>query len=472
MHRFASADLTEWRSRPDRKPLVIRGARQVGKSHLVRQFADQEFDSLLLVDFENDPDLEAIFVSRRPREILQALELRFDQSVVPGKTLLFLDEIQAGLQALPALRYFYEQVPELHIIAAGSLLDFALADHQFSMPVGRIEYLHLGPMQFEEFLLATRKHRLREFLSNLQVDESIAAPIHDQLMREFRRFLVVGGMPEVVAAYAASNSESESLGESLRECGRPKHALLSTFEDDFGKYRAKVDQPRLRKLYRRIPQMVGNKFKYVHVDRHDRSKNIAAALQMLNYARVCHTVRHSTCDGVPLGASASERHFKVLFLDVGLAATACGLSLADFDTRDDITVGDAGRMCEQFVGQHLLYSRRSYQEPELHYWMREKRGASAEVDYVISVGPEVIPVEVKSGKTGTLKSMQLFLREKGLGLGVRINGDVPSMVTATTSLADGDNVSFRLLSLPLYMVGQVPRLCRDALEDPTGGAGA
>jgi uncharacterized protein len=180
-------------------------------------------------------------------------------------------------------------------------------------------------------------------------------------------------------------------------------------------------------------------------------------------ARVAHRVRHSAANGVPLGAEADDRSFKVLFLDVGLLSRSCGLTALDVEGVEDPMPINAGAVCEQYVGQHLLHAGEPYEEPALHCWIRQKRGSSAEVDYVISLGETVVPVEVKAGKTGTLKSMHLFLREKGRDFGLRFNADFPSLLEAETSLADGRNRPFRLLSLPLYMAGQARRLCREAI---------
>ncbi len=451
MYRHEMEDLERWHDRARRKPLVIRGARQVGKTTLVRLFAERSFEGLAEVNFERDPKLASLFAANDPAATLERLELHLDLEIAPGRTLLFLDEIQAAPKVLASLRYFYEELPALHVVAAGSLLELALEKPEFSVPVGRIEYLHLGPMQFEEFLLAAGKARLADHLGEHALGDEIPAAIHRQLMRWLRSFLVVGGMPDAVRAFVETGSHQES--EAV------KHSILSTFRDDFGKYGARVDSTRLRKVFERLPLTVGDKLKYVHIDRGERAKDLAAALHLLALARVAYRVRHTAANGIPLGAEADDRKFKALFLDVGLMATASGLTLLDLEQADEVMMVNSGALCEQLVGQHLLYSAPSWEEPQLFYWAREKRGSSAEVDYVISQGREIIPVEVKAGKTGTLKSLHLFLREKQRRFAVRLSSAPPSVLEATTSLSDGKNVPFRLVSLPLYMVGQVRRLC-------------
>jgi hypothetical protein len=209
--------------------------------------------------------------------------------------------------------------------------------------------------------------------------------------------------------------------------------------------------------------LAGRKFKYSGIDREERSRELGRALDLLCLARVAHRVRHTAANGVPLGAEVDDRSFKVLFMDVGLLCRSCGLSVLDTEEAADPMRINSGAVAEQFVGQHLLHAGEPYAEPGLHCWMREKSQSSAEVDYVIPVGGKVVPVEVKAGRTGALKSLHVFLREKGRDFGLRFNTDGPSLLEAETSLADGGNRPFRLLSLPLYMAGQTLRLCEENL---------
>lgn len=455
MHRFALRYLADWKCRSSRKPLVVRGARQVGKSFLVQMFAADQFDTLLEINFERDPDAAGLFESKSPRKIVPLLEARFNRDLKPGSGLLFLDEIQAAPEVFAALRYFHEEMPGLHVIAAGSLLEFVLEEHSFSMPVGRVEYLHLGPMQFEEFLLALGRDKLKALLDGYGPGESTPEAIHAELLRLFRQFVIIGGMPEAVRSFAETGS--------YRDSEPVKQSILSTYRDDFSKYRGRVPHRRVDKVFTKAPQLVGQKFKYSHVDRDDRAARLAAALDLLCLARVTHRVRHTAANGVPLGAEADDRNFKVLFMDVGLLCRSCGLGAADIEAAEDVMLVNAGAVCEQFIGQHLLYSRPFYEEPELYRWMRQKRSSAAEVDYVTAIGQQIVPVEVKAGKTGTLKSLHLFLMEKRRELGLRFNSDRPSLLDGETSVAGRARKHFRLLSLPLYMVGQARRLCREVM---------
>jgi predicted AAA+ superfamily ATPase len=456
MYRSALNYLAEWKSRQNRKPLVLRGARQVGKSFLVRQLAKESFANLVEINFEQMPDVASFFVSKTPRTILPLLEARFNAPFEPGKTLLFLDEIQAAPEVFAALRYFHEETPDLHVIAAGSLLEFVLREHSFSMPVGRIEYLHLGPMSFEEFLQAMGREKLQQWLASFSLSDAVPDGMHQALMSLVRRYCVVGGMPEAVAAFAQNNS--------FPECEQVQQSILSTYRDDFFKYASKVQHRRVEKIFVKLPQLVGRKFMFSHVDHEERSRDLGAALELLCLARVAHKVRHSHGNGVPLGAEADDRTFKALFLDVGLLCRACGVRVLDVERAGDPMLVNAGAVCEQLVGQHLLLSGAFYEEPSLYCWMRDKPNSSAEVDYLLAHGPHVIPVEVKAGATGRLKSMHLFLSEKNRDFGLRFNSDVPSLLDARTPQIDGNTRPFRLLSLPFYLIGQARRLSETALE--------
>lgn len=444
MYRNALDFIKKWYRKGNRKPLIIRGARQVGKSFLVRDFARRESLSLLDINFEKEPESADFFDQRSIQKTCELLELQYKKRITPQNTILFLDEIQAAPQVIPVLRYFYEERPELCVIAAGSLLEFALRDHSFSMPVGRLEYLHLGPMTFEEFLEAREERDLKKFLGTYHLEETIPFPLHRRLMEQIRTFCATGGMPEAIDTF---------LKYSWPECEAAKKNILSTYEDDFSKYRHRVPDLRLRKIFQKIPRLLGEKLKYVHIDSEERSKELSQALDLLCLAGIGHRVCHSASNGVPLGAEINPKFFKLLFLDVGLASSACGLNRIDIEKEKDLNLVNQGKLTEQLIGQHLLYEGPPYQSPEIYYWAREKKNASAEVDYVTSVGPQVIPIEVKSGKSGTLRSLRLFLKEKGGSVGIRFNSEPPTLLREEGLI---------LFSLPFYFVGQWKRLLQES----------
>ncbi len=458
MYRSALSYLHEWKNKRSRKPLVIRGARQVGKSYLVQMFANDAFENIIEINFERHSNLRSLFASNDIHSIVQFIEVTYNISVVPGKTLLFFDEIQAAPEVFATLRYFYEDIPGLHIIAAGSLLEFVLENHEFSMPVGRIEYLHLGPLTFDEFLLALDRNQLSQFLNDYHINDLLPEAIHLELMKLFRQYLIIGGMPEAVCSYANTHS--------YLECDIIQQSLISTYRNDFNKYAGHVHCERLEKVFLKVPHVVGKKFKYTHIDREEKSRDLKQALHLLILSRVIMPVYHSSCNGIPLGAEASDRCFKLLFLDVGLLNKSMGVSAADLEKVEDLNLVNMGAVCEQFIGQHLLYSAELFKEPEIFYWMREKKNSNAKVDYILLVGQRIIPIEVKAGKVGTLKSLHMYMMEKKCHIGLRFNSDIPSL----TPFSLNDYTSpLHLLSLPHYMVGQSKRLLREMMKGMNDG---
>jgi predicted AAA+ superfamily ATPase len=441
--------LKNWKDKKTRKPLVIRGARQVGKSYLVRQFAQIYALDILEINFELNDDYIACFQSKDPKQIITLLELKASQKVISGKTLIFLDEIQAAPQVLASLRYFYEILPQLHIIAAGSLLDFILEEHSFSMPVGRIEYMHLGPLNFKDFLKGIEKEQLVKFIEEYHLSTPFPIVIHDELMKMFKLYLAIGGMPEAIQVYKDTGS--------LLEVDMIKQSILLSYRDDFSKYGRRFKHSIIQKVFQKLSFQIGQKLKYVNLDSNEKSSDLKNALHLLELARIYYPVYHTAANGIPLRAQTNEKIQKPLFLDVGLLSKACGVNYAEIEAADEVTLINSGSLCEQFIGQHLLYAKPSYEEPELFYWCREKRQSSAEIDYILNYGSKIIPVEIKAGKTGTLKSLHVFIQEKQLNYGVRFNADTPSECEIPISLP-GASGKFRLLSLPLYMVEELSRM--------------
>lgn len=374
-----------------------------------------------------------------------------EREIKPGKSLLFLDEVQVKPEILGVLRYFYEELPDLHVIAAGSLLDFEMVSPTFSMPVGRISYMHMGPMNFTEFLCAMGDEKLAEFVRTWQVDEDIPEAIHHKLMLRLRQNIAVGSMPEAVAAFAEA--------ENYKLCEEVKQDLLGTFSDDFAKYAKQNDHDLIRLAFRKSPLILGRKVKYSEISSDKRSVDVARVLDQLTLARVITKVLRSSANGLPLSAEENDKFFKLLFLDTGLVSTLLNLSYQALQGEDLLQV-NSGALAEQWVGQALLHSLDPHENPFLHYWAREQRSSSAEVDYVIAVGGKVIPIEVKAGKSGSLKSLHVFLKEKNSDFAVRFNADKPSLMNASHHLSDQSIKEYQLLSLPLYMAGQCRRLLK------------
>jgi len=456
MKRRLEAALSTWSKHPGRKPLVLRGARQVGKSWLVREWGARRYGPVIELNLERDPHLGSCFKGNDPRATLRRLEAYTGRIISPdGSALLFLDEIQASPEVLAKLRWFAEELPRLPVIAAGSLLDFALADHSFSMPVGRIAYLHLEPLGFEEFLDALGEQPLARALAELEVKQVRRDPdpfpeaLHQKAVALFREYLLVGGMPAAVAQYRTARS--------LPAIGQVHRDLLATIRDDFAKYADRVHHRRLTAVFDSVPQQLGGKFSFARVDRSERAAALARAVELLCLARVCHRVQASPAVRVPVAAGAEARSFKLLLLDVGLVSAALGLTLEDLEGAD-LTLANQGAVAEQVVGQLLRLNFAAGQSAGLHYWRRAERGSEAEVDYVVQHGAALVPIEVKAGATGSLKSLHVLMAERKWARAVRFNADLPSLVEVRVKTRPGAAANYELLSLPLYLVEQLPRL--------------
>ncbi|MCK4505554.1 MAG: ATP-binding protein [Candidatus Aegiribacteria sp.] len=455
MYRRALDYLVEWKDRKSRKPIVIRGARQVGKTWLARELAATCFDNLVEINFEYEIEAASLFESRNPKEIISLLEVRYGRKIVPGKTLLFLDEIQSSIDVFSTLRYFYELLPELHVIATGSLLEFHFGKDGINVPVGRVEYMFLGPMDFEEFLNALGKTELVQYLNSFTIDRIIPEAIHLQLIKLLTQYILVGGMPESIFLFLET--------ESYRECDMLKQAILSSYIDDFAKYGARMNVDLIRDIFAKLPFLVGFKFKYSAISRTSRAREIRKMTGNLFKAGIATPIFSSSCNGIPIKAEKNVGIFKILFIDVGLLCRACGLNSIDMLGTDKLMMINSGAVAEQFAGQHLLSEREFYEKPELYYWAREKKNSSAEVDYVTVSGRNIIPIEIKAGKTGSLKSLHMFLKTKEKAFGIRFNMDLPSLTENVTGLS-GENVEYKLLSLPLYLIGQYKRLVRECCK--------
>ena len=456
MKRLAEDTLHRWLTARRRKPLVLRGARQVGKTTLVRRFAAAAGLALCEVNLERHLYLDRVFESLDTGRILRELETlggtRLDRAV------LFLDEVQSTPHALPALRYLYEDRPDLPVVAAGSLLEFILAEHGFSMPVGRIQYLHLGPLTFREFLAAVDPEAAVPVELTLDTPPTEAA--HRRLGRRLREYLVVGGLPEAVLAYRESGSPVEVAAVH--------RSIASTYEDDFAKYARRTPLARLQRLFRLLPRSVGHPVSYRRLDPDARAAEVSQAIDLLVKARVCHRVSHSHCSGLPLGADAGNHAGKLVFMDVGLMNHLCGLDLTDIEALDDTRLVNEGGVAEQYVGQQLASLSGGERPPELHYWLRHARRGNAEIDYVVSYRNWIVPIEVKAGRSGSLKSLLQFVHEKRPPIAVRFDANPPSVQTvrhAIRTATGTQDVDARILSLPLYAVEALPRLLQTLRAD-------
>ncbi len=431
MKRLITQQLLDWKIKKRRKPLLVRGARQVGKTWAILDFGSNHMEGkVLLIDLEKRPSWRRVFDGDLdPRRLLSELEILLETRITPGRDLLFLDEIQACPRALTALRYFYEELPELHVAAAGSLLDFSLGEA--SLPVGRIQFLEVHPMCFVEYLWACGREMAAETV--LKKPTKLPANIHHDLLEEARRYFFIGGMPESVKSYTETGS--------LKECFEIQFELIHALRQDFSKYAGHSDKRCLNAVLSSTACNIGRQIKYSGLSEDFTPPTNRKAFYLLNQARILRKVRAASAKGLPLEASSSERIFKALLVDIGLMQHLCGLPANREYAKGDLLDIHEGAMAEQFVGQELLAGGQS----DLFYWSRRARSSSAEVDYLISSSSGVLPIEVKSGPSGRLRSLHMLLQtypdcSHGIVLSCGEYAELPER---------------RILFLPLYYAFQI-----------------
>jgi len=397
MKRFITKELLLWQKHSNRKPLILRGARQVGKTWVVEDFGKNHFKGRVhKIDLEKRPDLYEIFDKNLDvKRIIAELELILGVTIEPDNDLLFFDEVQSCPRVLMALRYFYEEMPELHVIAAGSLLEFAIKD--ISFPVGRVQFMNMYPMTFAEYLIATGKEKAAETI--LSVPQELPDAVHQMLLDELRNYLFVGGMPECVAVYSQSGKFNSAFDVQAE--------LVDSFRQDFSKYAQYSDKRCLNAVLINTAKSVGQQIKYARLTDSFSVPTIKKALDLLTLARVVNKVSSASPAGLPLGSTASEKKFKATLVDIGLMQFLCGMSISDEFKKSDLLAIYRGALAEQFVGQEILAAG----QRELYYWSRDTKSSTAEVDYLVSKEGKVVPIEVKSSASGRLKSMHLILKE-------------------------------------------------------------
>ena len=386
--RFIDDKLLEWKVSPRRKPLLIRGARQVGKSTAVRELGKQ-FRFFVEINLEKLPDLIQLFTENIDvMKTCEKLSGTLSIPIIPGDTLLFIDEIQVSKDALMSLRYFKEDYPELHVIAAGSLLEFALEELP-SFGVGRIRSLYMYPFSFDEFLMAQGLDLLMEYKNAATAENPLPQASHNELVEQLRSFYLVGGMPAAVDEWIQT--------KSYLEVSRVHREIIDSYNDDFSKYKKRISPLLLRQTLRSVAQQVGSKFVCSEVTDDVKSTMIKEALRLLSLAGLIVPVVHTTANGLPLGAGEDVRYTKYLFFDF-------------------VNKGGASEM---FAGLEMMKYGDCYMKAEMHYWQNASKASQAEVDYVASRNGKVLPIEVKASTQGSMQSLWIFMREHHLHDAVR-----------------------------------------------------
>ncbi len=401
--RKISKSLATWSISETRRPLLLRGARQIGKSFAVQELAKTHYKNFYVVNFERNPSLKKIFEGDLdPQNILSELSLIWGKEIQTRSDLIFFDEIQECPRAILALRYFYEQANDYHVIAAGSLLEFAL--ERVSIPVGRIMYEYMYPLCFSEFLAATNRQHLIAHLPRFGTSSQLVASetAHTLLSKAMKEYFIIGGMPAVVDAFVSTGS--------FQKAAEIQDIILQTFRDDIHKYtKGDLQIENLEKLLGTGIKHVGKQVKYSTLIPEVDTRRTKKSLELLEKACLLHRIASIRPNGLPLGAEASDKHFKLIFLDIGLGQRWSGFSTAEIIADQNLLDVYEGRLAEQFVAQQLLAeSDTACEGRHLYCWIRTAKSATAEVDFILVRNGVMIGVEVKSGPSGKLKSMYVL----------------------------------------------------------------
>lgn len=451
IERYIDALLLEWKNSSSLKPLLLRGARQVGKSWAVKHLGES-FTYYLEVNFEKRPDIKDVFERvHEVHDLANNLSLLYNVPVVAGQTLLFLDEVQDCPAAIKSLWAFKEDFPELHVVAAGSLLEFALQDLP-SFGVGRIRSLFVYPFSFDEFLVAEGKSSWLEAKQQADNEKPLLMPLHNDIVQHYRTFLMVGGMPASVAAWVTTHD--------YRNCQTELDDIQLTYYDDFKKYAKKVDPTLLRNTLQSVILQIGNKFTYSKVDGSYRAEEVKKALKLLSDAGIVKRVSHTAANGLPLGAEVNEKFRKYSYLDSALLLRILDMDLGGARQLTDLIVAgtaedlvNKGGLAEMVLGWELIKYSSPRSQHDLYYWENTADGTRSEVDYIIARDMKVLPIECKSGTSGKMKSLHLFMHNKHLTDAIRCSLENFALLESCDKKAD-DTVR-RIQILPLYAISNL-----------------
>lgn len=450
-NRLIDNVLLQWKNSSEHKPLLLRGARQVGKSSAVKHFGES-FRYYIEINFEKQPTYKQLFTTDLDvHRITSQIAAISGMPVVEGQTLIFLDEIQECTEAIMSLRFFKEDMSDLHIVAAGSLLEFALQEIP-TFGVGRIHSVYMHPMTFDEFLTANGLTTLLEQRRVATPETPLSDILHNKLVEYFRVYLLVGGMPEAVTRWVKTHD--------FLQCQTIQDDILVTYEDDFAKYTKRINPNLLRLTLRSVAIQVGSKFIYSRVSTDYKASFIRQAIELLVLAGIVIPVTRTSANGVPLGSEADFSYQKMLLLDTGLMLRLQHISLGnDTETSAQIMTSTAedlvnkGAIAEMFAGLELLRYRATNIRHELFYWVREEKNSTAEVDYVDIYKEHVLPIEVKASGKGGMKSLWLMMQEKHLEHAIRTSLENFGQLEY---IDKQDNGAVRHVDIyPLYALSQI-----------------
>lgn len=430
MYRIAIEKLYKWKESKRRKPLIIEGARQVGKTWLMKEFGEKAYKNTVYVNFDLNSRLDTLFENDlNPERLIMGLELYAGHKIDPDNTLIIFDEVQEVPRALTSLKYFYENAPQYHIVCAGSLLGIAL--HQgTSFPVGKVDFLKLYPLSFREFLMATNKERFADLL--LSSDYDMITTFKDDYIAALKQYYFVGGMPEAVLTFKESGDFAEVRAIQRR--------ILAAYEQDFSKHAPNEIVTKIRMLWNSIPSQLAKenkKFIYGLVREGARAKDYEIAIMWLSDCGLVHKVSRVNNVGIPLKAYEDLKAFKLFLLDVGLLGCMAGLHQSTLIDGNALFVEFKGALTEEYVCQQLM----TMDDINVYYYTNDR--GSCEVDFVVDTGERIMPIEVKAEVNLKAKSLRAYKERFSPEISIR------------TSMADYKKEDW-LINLPLYAIGQLP----------------
>lgn len=429
MYRIAIEKLYKWKNSKRRKPLIIEGARQVGKTWLMKEFGKQAYADTVYINFDSNSRMADLFSADLDTDrLIMGLELYAGRKINPDNTLLIFDEVQEVPRALASLKYFYENAPQYHIVCAGSLLGIAL--HQgTSFPVGKVDFLKLYPLSFSEFLMATVNERFAELLK--KQDYEMITSFKQTYIDALKHYYFVGGMPEAVQSFAESKDFNEVRAIQKR--------ILAAYEQDFSKHAPNEIVPKIRMLWNSIPSQLARenkKFIYGLVREGGRAREYETAIMWLSDCGLVHKVSRVNAAGIPLKAYEDLKAFKLFIVDVGLLGCMTGLRQRTLLDGDDLFVEFKGALTEQYVCQQL----KTIEDLGIYYYTNDR--GSCEIDFVVDIGEQIVPIEVKAETNLRAKSLKTYRERFEPELSVR------------TSMADYKKEDW-LLNLPLYAIENI-----------------
>lgn len=429
MYRDAIKSLYEWKENQHRKPLIIEGARQVGKTWLMKEFGKEAYKNTVYINFDSDRMLSELFSANlNPKKLILGLELFAECKIDPSNTLIIFDEIQEVPRALTSLKYFCEDAPEYNIVCAGSLLGIALHSGT-SFPVGKVDLLKLYPMSFNEFLLATNKERFSKLLNSN--DLSMITAFKQYYIEALKEYYFVGGMPEAVLRFSETNNYSE-----IREI---QQRIIETYEQDFSKHAPNEIVPKIRMIWNSILSQLAKenkKFIYGLIREGGRAKDYETAIMWLSDCGLIHKISRVNAPNIPLKAYEDLKAFKLFLLDVGLLGCMAGLNPKTLLSGNNLFIEFKGALTEQYVLQQLI----PIQNINTYYYTNDRN--SCEIDFIVDNGENVIPIEVKAEENLRAKSLKAFSEKFG------------SQISVRTSMSDFRKEE-RLTNIPLYAIGNL-----------------